>query len=357
MNAAPAATRFRSLDTLRGAAALCVALGHFGSLGGIHAPFYRAVDFFLLLSGFVLAHGYYYESRIGFPAFVWRRWARMYPLHLITLILVLIEYEAFGKSMDRWQSLTAHLLFVQSMGFGPNYDTLNFPAWTISVEFWLNVAVFLFILAMGGRLTRRVATLLLSASVLCFLITFLRAGTLNTHFVDYKGVLNSGLVRCAGSFFVGVVLYRFYRMAPVRPAGSRLELLAIGLFGLSLFSSWPSTLVSDAFTPLIDAFAVWVFASGEGFVSTFLEKGGVFGDISFSVYLLHAPITLFLRWSHLINGSGLLDSLDFIVLVIILAFCCYRYVEFPLYKWSLKAGPGLLARMRAADMRGAPAKH
>src|SRR5687768_5126464 len=88
--------RFDALDSLRGVFALMVALVHLSALGHFFAwPLVRnagfGVDFFFVLSGFVLMHAY--GGRVGSAAqaldFLWRRVGRLYPLHLATLCVML----------------------------------------------------------------------------------------------------------------------------------------------------------------------------------------------------------------------------------------------------------------------------
>src|ERR1700722_15033256 len=76
--------RFLALDFLRGSAALCVVLLHW--CDGVGLPWfgygYLAVDFFFLLSGFVIAHSYEARLRTALPLqlFLWIRFVRLYPM-------------------------------------------------------------------------------------------------------------------------------------------------------------------------------------------------------------------------------------------------------------------------------------
>jgi peptidoglycan/LPS O-acetylase OafA/YrhL len=92
-------SRLRELDSLRGIAALAIVFWHYSQhfqafpLFGLLQPFYRAgyysVDFFFVLSGLVLARAYLkQERRLHFTDNAMRRIARIYPLHLVTLLCV-----------------------------------------------------------------------------------------------------------------------------------------------------------------------------------------------------------------------------------------------------------------------------
>ena len=138
--------KFEALDTLRGLAALAVALFHFsGGWGG-----YLAVDFFLVLSGFVLSHSYLYkDADIDKVKFISHRIARLYPLHLFTLIAFIAAYYFINKSFPTYPdgtifALVQNLTLTQNIGFNPSGISFNYPSWSISVEFWVNILFILF---------------------------------------------------------------------------------------------------------------------------------------------------------------------------------------------------------------------
>src|ERR1043165_8878053 len=112
MNSCPPGTagnsRFDHLDGLRGIAALSVMIGHIrwpSAIAGL-PPFHNTslwVDFFFVLSGFVIAHAYFEKISAGMTVttFMARRFARLYPLHLLMLFVALgyeiIKFKFFGK--------------------------------------------------------------------------------------------------------------------------------------------------------------------------------------------------------------------------------------------------------------------
>lgn len=145
----PRTPRGGVLDALRFLAALFVVLFHFGdvaptALRSLH-PFlergYLATDFFLILSGFVLARAYGHgvlSGRIGFGRFWTKRFARCYPTHLITLGLLaamvglgaLIGLSPSDPQRYAWSDLPAQVLLLHAFGAGGGQ--WNIPSWTIS---------------------------------------------------------------------------------------------------------------------------------------------------------------------------------------------------------------------------------
>src|SRR5690606_27085276 len=113
-------------------------------LQDIHSLFergYLATDFFLMLSGFVLAQAYgrRVETRSVSTGRFWlKRLARSYPTHIIALIgmiaMVLIGQMIghYPKSpeMFRWDDLPAQVLLLHAFGIGGGH--WNVPAWTLS---------------------------------------------------------------------------------------------------------------------------------------------------------------------------------------------------------------------------------
>jgi peptidoglycan/LPS O-acetylase OafA/YrhL len=150
--------RFQALDGWRGAGAVIVAIFHLNVYSHLYSfPLvrnaYPFVDFFFVLSGFVIAASY--GSRIGdtedLKQFVVRRIGRIYPLHLAVLLaLVLVElgklaavsvgasahFAPFSEATSV-QSVITNIFLLQSFGFH-DYLTWNFPSWSISSEFYVN---------------------------------------------------------------------------------------------------------------------------------------------------------------------------------------------------------------------------
>jgi peptidoglycan/LPS O-acetylase OafA/YrhL len=140
--------RFRVLDGWRGVAALLVALFHLNLNSDIYRldfvrNAYLFVDFFFVLSGFVIT--YNYADRLGtskeLSSFVIRRFARLWPLHVVVLLAFLaVESAKFvlaargvsfymppftgSNSLD---TIPLNLVFAQSFGL-VQHLTWNSPS-------------------------------------------------------------------------------------------------------------------------------------------------------------------------------------------------------------------------------------
>lgn len=331
--------KFHVLDALRGIAALCVAYLHFGvdKVGG-----YLAVDFFFVLSGFILAYSYHNDST---PArstaeFVINRIARLYPLHLVTFMLcALMIYIDKGAlpdyGPDRLFSVFQQLTLTHNVGFNPSGGTWNYPAWSISVEFWVGIIFIVFI----RPHTSSLKLLLLSLASLILLSGYF--DNMDISFQNMFNLINGGIVRCLASFLMGILAFRSWRILRAREfnraIGSALELLALGLTYLLIFKRQGHHSEVDFYAPVVFYLGVIVFAMEKGVVSKLLYNLRYLGQISYSIYLLHIPV-LMLVW-HIENNHhwfGPAVPYIFFSSLVFFAAASYHIIESPSKKWLTK---------------------
>ena len=324
--------RFLALDALRGLAALWVVYFHlYGGLG------YLAVDFFLVLSGFILVHRYWYGSKPTTTlAFVNHRIARLYPLHLYTLLVfTLVSWLIYGRLPDfpdgALFTFVQHLTLTHNIGLSPQGLTWNYPSWSVSVEFFINI---LFILLIT-RQTRSRALFLLGT--LGILVLFVQHGQLNTQSENYFGFLNSGLLRGMSSFLLGILAYRVYLFYQddwrVARYATWLEgLCVLAVLGI-LWSRTGRSMGMDVFVPYLALFMVAIFAFEHGWLSRGLRKLAYLGEISYSVYLNHLVLIMIFRYLAKQNGwdKSVILGLT-LVTVLVYSHFTYRYLEIPLGK-------------------------
>lgn len=304
--------RFAALDGWRGVCAVLVALYHVEVIGEIYAGHLRAlpvidnaylfVDFFFVLSGFVIAHTY--QTRITsareFCSFAIRRFGRVWPLHMaVLLVFILLELaklyaRARGMGMETRPfsdsfsvpAIFTNIFLMQTFGLDSGL-TWNQPSWSIGAEFYTYLAFALLVLA--GR--RRIA---LSALA----IALAGAGIVAVFSPDYmRATFDYGFFRCLYGFFLGVLvrqLGRFDRGADRRHSiGStslELALVLLMLLFVAVANAGPITLLS----PLLFAMAVYVFARERGAVSQLLrtQPFRFAGARSYSIYMTHALVLI-----------------------------------------------------------------
>src|ERR1051326_6615721 len=141
----------RPLTAMRGIAALAVVMQHFSAAAQSLTPTwipslvphgYMAVDFFFILSGYIMCLTYLPAFEANgvkeFPGFLLKRVARIVPLNVFVLLLLIalgvvsrlvMSTNIFFNDSSIWFDLPANLLMVQGLGIGTN---LNGPSWSIS---------------------------------------------------------------------------------------------------------------------------------------------------------------------------------------------------------------------------------
>ena len=250
------------------------------------------VDFFFVLSGFVIAAGWggRLERPADLPRFYLLRLARVWPLHLVMLALFLaVELAGAaltgagimhrplfgpGHSLADWL-LSAALLNCFGLTSGPAW---NVPAWSIAAEYW-SWLIFGLAWVWGGRDR---PWLILLLSLLAGVLMLADGGGLGRSW-------DGGLARALCGFFAGVVVHSLPRWRP--PAGWRATLveLAAVAAALGLIMAAPTGAASLIAPPLFAA-VVQLLASDAGAVSRLLARPPLqwLGLSSSALYLVHA---------------------------------------------------------------------
>lgn len=295
-SSAPA--RFHLLDGLRGLAAFAVILDHVPSatLAALTPGRYLAVDFFFVLSGYVLAHAYGRALADGLSplAFMRMRFARLYPLYLLGLLLalaVLLAQRLAGWTDLPWTEIAvvagAGFLFLpMPPAFGwttGHLYPLNGPAWSLFFELVANLAYAL----VARFLTPAVLAVLLPVAGIATLVGVINhdtpgPGWLWPHF-------GAGLSRVAFGFFAGVCLYRFReRLAAPAVVWWIPVLIFAGMVMVPAPDGWRNVFdaaAAIAVAPLV----VWLGANAKipAIYEAFCDR---LGRLSFGVYILHVPV-------------------------------------------------------------------
>ena len=300
--------RFRSLDAWRGVCALLVVLFHaptlhvFKDAAGF-ANLQLCVDFFFVLSGFVISHAYRGRLRQGADGlkFMLARLRRLWPLHVVALAAFVIlelmklgygyanphfglDAAPFSEGRTAGEIMT-NLLFLQAFGLHSGL-TWNGPSWSIAVEFWTS-AIFALAVLLAPRGRNWVFLALAASSAVVLAIV-----SPETLFVSHSW----SLFRCLLGFFTGCLVYdmRLRFPAPKLPLGTAEIVCAIaaGAF-LLLTPQGPAHLAA----PLVFAPLIYVFSFERGFLSKALKTPipQALGRWSFSIYMTHMFIFQLIR--------------------------------------------------------------
>ncbi|AYM64404.1 acyltransferase [Agrobacterium fabrum] len=331
--------RFLMLDFYRFLAAIGVVLFHVNSIDfraksvvdvGSFAIF---VDFFFMLSGFVLFHNYK-GLQLGvasYWAFLVRRLARIYPLHIATMaVLVCISFTlSIPVGTVEYRDVVLNILLVQAWGLTDRL-TLNHPSWSISAEFFCYL-LFPFIVV----IIRNVNIYVSAAIVLAVFYIFSRAWLplWEQSGGMYGANYDFGMLRALPSFLLGCLIYKIYEQVKV----SNALFLYLGL-ATFLLAAWLMFRLSNpnhimvflAFSMLSTALGERSISYSSG-VASCLSKAG---DCSYAIYMIHGIlfVTLFkFVWQAL--GEPIEFLLPYLIVTIIsltlMGYAVFRGFEKP----------------------------
>jgi peptidoglycan/LPS O-acetylase OafA/YrhL len=343
--------RLHELDSLRALAAIGVIGWHYTNhfqaapLPYLMAPFYRhgllLVDFFFVLSGYVLARTYWTDERSGYFTFNIRdRIARIYPLHFAMLCIVaLLQWvlvhklssEPFIYTFNDKRDFVLNLMLLNRTGLERGFS-YNATSWSISTEFVVNI---LFLAAIVAR--RHIAIALLAASFAVALAVVLHNGLVVP--ASVYGIDND-VFRTVVGFMLGVALYRVDQglIERAKPMRELSDLLALGsIVGFLYYCARGQfTLHSDLLAAVLCFPALIVGVTRGAFLKTLLTMSPLvyLGTISYSIYLVHYPLQLIVHIVSVWTGIAMpyrnaFFLLSFLGLTIAIASMTYRWIEVP----------------------------
>ncbi|MCW1403180.1 acyltransferase [Novosphingobium sp. MW5] len=287
-----ASERLYGLDALRGIAAMAVVVMHAHVLmpefPDLFPRGYLAVDFFFMLSGYVMARTYEPRLAAGLPGlkFFAARYRRLWPTMALggVLFIPFLAEGTRGQDIVLWHTALVNLLLLPSPWSG-NYFALNVPAWSIFFELVANAA--------HGVLWRVRTPVLAMLSMVSF-AWLVDAAWVHGHLDlgSRNGDLGEGLARVATTYTMGIVIWRWWGERRPSPMFSVFALIAMPLwFALPDRSDGLNWLVDVIFVGLLCAPILigGIAQRGGRWISTAL------GELSFPLYAIHYPLLYWFR--------------------------------------------------------------
>lgn len=338
----------RALTSVRGIAAWWVVLFHTRfAMDWLPAPAlavaargYLAVDFFFLLSGFVIWLSSVDRLRAGgvraIPAFLWRRVARIWPLHLFMLagaVALALMLAATGRDAGGqfpFAELPWHILLVQNWGLADEL-TWNTPAWSISCELAAYLAFPMLALAIDWR---RVPSPLLIAVIAALLVLLHLLYLSHGAWQLGHEITRIGVWRCLIEFACGTVIAALYlrwrARATVAAAGA-------GVLMLALLAGWAAGAAETLMVPAAFASGLLALALTSGMRGNPLNAGALhyLGEISYATYLGHFLLwfAFKLAFVRVATAVPAWQMACFAVMVLIASAAMYHGVERPAQRW------------------------
>lgn len=319
--------RVAGLDLLRGLAAICVAVPHFilidrgsSTLEGISVV---AVEVFFVLSGFVLGPQILRCTTDGVAAlrvFLLRRWMRTIPPYLLALsIMSLLTQRLF--SGDFWR----YAFYVENLLSQHNEIDYYPVAWSLSVEEWFYIIVPIALVAICRR--RNVRQIALVVTTFIAVVTIFRLLTGNT--ANWGPDIRRVVIFRIDSIGYGFLLWLAMSQHLIRLGRPSAAALFAAFASLTLICA----IFGDRSPAIAQSFPFVAAACGCSAVILFKDLAlkktitaiSLFlGRISYSLYLLHLPIGL---WVH-VNISGFSLAGRTAAFLIICAFACTAFFIF-----------------------------
>jgi peptidoglycan/LPS O-acetylase OafA/YrhL len=351
--AADSIGHFYGIDLLRGLAAITVLIWHYqhfyvldhGDLGGggianrsiqplyhLLFPIYEngfwAVGGFWTISGFVFSH--VYAGKVTRAAnFAGARFARLYPLHFITLVTIGLLQAISANLVGHYQmvasngltSAVENMLFISGWEL-PGGQNFNGPIWSVSVELAIYAGFFF--------LARRIYSFGLLVPGFVVMATFMLVN-------DESPVWNFPL--CACFFFIGVMLYywliRFHRNGWMIVIPSAVSAMTFAyLVGSGKSTQMRFYDVQCFLFPPIILLVGWLDLRGA--ITKAIRPIRFIGDTTYSTYLWHFPlqVLILIFFSYFGWGSKVFNSpvtlIVWVVGVVLLAHLSFRKIEKPL---------------------------
>lgn len=344
--------RYELLDGMRGIAAIAVLLMHstLGSAWPLLQSADLAVDFFFLLSGFVIAHAYAGRQELGLGGFMLRRLIRLYPLFLIGLLLgaPLLLLSGDYPTLPALESLSVNLLFLPFFNqvtitniFGEQAKgaifPANNPAWSLFFEIFANLFFFRLV-ALSDRRFRWLLAILVFALILVGILLSYRQGRISL-IVNGGWMTDNflgGIPRVLFGFGLGILLERHQRRGDftrLRQFICRIPsasiLLSLALLAVLAMPMIPHSvalyhlLVMLTVAPLILVLAAQI----EPAAGPFLALCRALGWLSYPLYCLHGPILRLLQRLGIASYPLLIGSA--VIVSLIVAALVTRFFDEP----------------------------
>lgn len=353
------------LDGLRGVASIMVVAFHIfeahstSHFDQIMNHGYLAVDFFFLLSGYVV--GYAYDDRwnkLTISGFFKRRLIRLQPLVIIGMVIgaALFYFQDSAAwpaihTVPAWKLLVVMLIGCTLIPVPVSMDIrgwqemhpLNGPGWSLFFEYIANI-LYAVIVRRFSKTLLTILVVLAGAALIQYAVTSQTGDLIGGWSVDPLQ-LRIGFTRMLFPFFAGLLLRRAVKVTQVKNAFFWCSLLLVIFFSIPRVGGekglWMNGLYDSLTVILVFPLVVYLGASGRLTGSFAKHVCKFFGDISYPIYITHFPIIyIYTGWVSNHKGVSWQQALPWAVLAygssVVLAYACLKLYDEPVRRWLRK---------------------
>lgn len=356
---------FKILDALRGIAAIVVVLFHVLEVysGGDHViqfinHGYLAVDFFFMLSGYVMAHAYddRWES-MSLKDFFKRRVIRLHPMIILGMTIGALCFyfgtsAYFPKIEDTsfWQLILVTIIGYTLLPVPSSMDIrgwsemhpLNGPAWSLFYEYIANILHALIL----RRLSKKALSILVCIAGLALVhlaVTSSKGDLIGGWSIELEHI-RIGFTRLLFPYMAGMLLRRTVKIINTKNTflvSSFLLILILSFPRIGGYNNlWINGLYDSFSVILIFPIIIYLGAIGQVKSKKTNKICAFLGDISYPVYIIHFPfVYIFYAWvteNNIPILQGTLVGLILLVFIIILSYAVLKLYDEPFRKWLAK---------------------
>lgn len=349
---------YEILDGLRGVAAILVVIFHIFEAFNEGSRFkqiinhgYLAVDFFFLLSGFVVAYAYDDRwEKLTQWEFYKRRLIRLQPMVIMGMIIGAIFYYFQASNvfpqiagMEVWKVILTMVIGFTLLPIPPSLEIrgwgemhpLDGPAWSLFFEYIGNILYALFF----RKFSNTVLTIfvLIFAAMLINLTVFGPKGDVIGGWSLNLEQMNIGFTRLLYPFFAGVLLSRLGKLIHIKGAFWVCSILILVIFSIPRIgdenSLWMNGLYESFSIIVLFPLIVAIGAGGEIKNPLSLKICKALGDISYPIYIIHYPLIYwYMAWvidNKVTLKEGYPLGIGVLVASIVIALLCLKFYDEP----------------------------
>lgn len=349
------AKKINSLMGLRFLFALGIFIHHFDTFSDLNITNYNqysslffegfiGVNFFYVLSGFIIAYCYMKKMKeqiIKPGEFIYKRIARVWPVHVLTLVIASISYASisvvFSKSGIINIAMLQSFIPIDNYAFG-----FNGVSWSLSTEMFFYIS-FCFLVLLPEKYIKTLFAILTGAIVMC-----LFQGANNIPNASWMFYINP-LFRMV-DFLAGILIFQLFDKTNKEKISIKnatyLEITSIVLLLIMMYLGTKQTISIylrwDIYYLVPISILVYVFAIDKGLMSRIIgNKVFVFlGECSFVFYMIHQIVLVKIKqlFSSEITSMTSLFKWGGVALIItiVISIALYYFYEKPANKLMLK---------------------
>jgi peptidoglycan/LPS O-acetylase OafA/YrhL len=351
------------LDGLRGVAALMVVAFHLFEAHADNNRFsqhinhgYLAVDFFFVLSGFVI--GYAYDDRwrsMSTMDFFKRRLIRLHPMIVAGMIVGALMFYLGDSQVvfplihdtPLWLLILMTVIGMTLLPVGPAFDIrgwgemhpLNGPAWSLFYEYVANI-LYALVVRRFSKLVLALCVAVAGAALVRYLVGGPTGDVIGGWSLDPDQV-PIGLMRLLYPFFAGLLLSRALAPGRIKHAFPLCSLIVVAVLAWPRVGDehtlWMNGLYESLCIVAVFPLVVWLGASGELGAGRWSRLCAFLGGLSYPLYITHYPFiyayTAWVRDHKVPLLQGLPVMAGAYAAAVLLAWLCLRFYDIPVRAW------------------------